>query len=676
MGCKIIEKSERKEAMREKNIAKGPKMSEKKEKRTCHESSANTEKIEKVERKLCFFTKERDLKSALIGKKALFMEFTDVFPTDVPRGLPPLRWIEHQINFIPCASISNRPAYRSNPEETNELQRQVEELLAKGHIRESMSPCAVPVLLVPKKDGTWQMCVDCCAVNKITVKYCYPIPRLDDMLDELYGACIFTEIDLKSGYHQIRMKSGDEWKIAFKTKHGLYEWLVMPFGLTNAPSTFMRLMNHVLQEFLVIFLGFVVSASEIEVDEEKVKVKAIREWPTPKNASKIRSKLDKRHAKWVEFIETFSYVIAFKQGKENVVADALSWRYGLITTLTSKLLGFEFLKELYATDSDFSTIYAFCEHSAFNKFYRHEGFLFRGNRICVPACSMRDLLVLESYNGGLVGHFGVHKTFDVLSEYFYQPRMRRDVEKFCAKCIACKQAKSKSLPHGLYAPLPVLIHLLDAEGKVKKVKAMHLKARELLEKKNKLTAQSMNKGRRQLVFEPSDWVWVHLRKEKFPTQRKSKLDPKGDGPFQVLERINNNAYKIDLPDLRMNLFQEGGNDTNPLEQTENCHMPIGPITRATTKRIKEAMQHPDIPEECMNIDLIDSMVKEVNMAESLKEGLNDILDNIQPDSEEPLETSEKKEKPPKLELKPLPSSLKYVKREAKGEGKQQIRMGV
>jgi hypothetical protein len=126
----------------------------------------------------------------------LLQEFKDVFPAEIPLGLSPLRGIEHQIDLIPGASLPNGDVYMINLEETKEIQRQVQELLDNGYVHESLSPCAVSVILVPKKNGTWRMCVDCRAINNITIRYRFPILRLDDMLDELSGSKIFTEIDL------------------------------------------------------------------------------------------------------------------------------------------------------------------------------------------------------------------------------------------------------------------------------------------------------------------------------------------------------------------------------------------------------------------------------------------------------------------------------------------------
>jgi hypothetical protein len=162
-------------------------------------------------------------------------DFPDVFPEELP-GMPPDREVEFVIDLLPgTAPISKRP-YRMAVEELKELKKQLTELQEAGYIRPSSSPWGAPVLFVQKKDGSQRMCVDYRSLNDVTVKNKYPLPRIEDLFDQMRGARVFSKIDLRSGYHQMRIRPPDIPKTAFSTRYGLYEFTVMSFGLTNAPA--------------------------------------------------------------------------------------------------------------------------------------------------------------------------------------------------------------------------------------------------------------------------------------------------------------------------------------------------------------------------------------------------------------------------------------------------------
>lgn len=265
----------------------------------------------------------------------ILAEYPDVF--EPPTGLPPTRHVDHHIDLEPGQPPPFKRTYKLSFAMHDELKRQLEKMINSGIIRVSQSPFGAPVLFVKKKDGSFRMCVDYRALNKITVKNRYPLPRIDELLDRLQGATVFSKLDLASGYHQIRIAPEDIHKTAFRTRYGHYEFMVLPFGLTNAPATFMQLMNDVfrahLDSFVVVylddilvysrneqehaehlrtvlailrehklqaqaskcsffqrevdFLGYVVSADGLKMDSHKVA--AVRNWPTPTSVTEVRS---------------------------------------------------------------------------------------------------------------------------------------------------------------------------------------------------------------------------------------------------------------------------------------------------------------------------------------------------------------------------------------------------
>nr|GEW37545.1 putative reverse transcriptase domain-containing protein [Tanacetum cinerariifolium] len=306
--------------------------------------------------------------------------FPEVFPKNLP-GLPPTRQVEFQIDLIPGTAPVARAPYRLAPSEMKELLDQLKELSKEGFIKPSSLPWGAPVLFVKKKDGSFQTCIDYRELNKLTVKNHYPLPRIDDLFVQLQGSSVYSKIDLRSGYHQLRVHEEDIPKTAFRTCYGDYEFQVMPFGLTNASAVFIDLMNRVckpyLDEFVIVFiddiliysknkkeheehlkaiieflkkeelyakflkcefwipkvqfLGHVIDSQGIHVDPTKIE--SIKDWATKctvftdhKSLQHIfdQKELNMRQCHWFKLLNDYDCEIRYHLGKANVVADALS----------------------------------------------------------------------------------------------------------------------------------------------------------------------------------------------------------------------------------------------------------------------------------------------------------------------------------------------------------------
>ena len=220
---------------------------------------------------LAHIVEKRD-KERKIEDIPIIREFPKVFPDDVS-GLPPARQVKFRIDLVPGANPVAKSPYRLAPSEMQELASQLQKLSVKGFIRPSSSPWCAPVLFVKNKDGSFRMCIDYRELNKLTIKNRYPLPRIDDLFDQLQGATYFYKIDLRSGYHQLRVHDEDIPKTAFRTRYGHYDFMVMPFGLTNTPAVFMDLMNLVcrpyLDQFVIVFIDNILIYSNSNADHEK-----------------------------------------------------------------------------------------------------------------------------------------------------------------------------------------------------------------------------------------------------------------------------------------------------------------------------------------------------------------------------------------------------------------------
>ncbi|GJS65071.1 putative nucleotidyltransferase, ribonuclease H [Tanacetum coccineum] len=280
-----------------------------------------------------------------------------VFPEELPR-LPPPRQVEFRIDQVPAAAPIARALYRLAPSEMRELSIQLQELLEKGFIRPSSSLWGAPVLFVKKKDGSFRMYIDYHELNKLTVKNHYPLPRIDDLFDQLQGLSMYSKIDLRSRYHQLHIKEEDILITAFRTWYGRFEFQVMPFGLTNAHAVFMDLMNRVckpyLDKFIIVFIDDILVYSKDEEEHGKhlkiilellkkerfgvhvdpAKIEAIKSWAAPMTPTEVR-----------QFLGLVGYyksapILALLEGTKDFVVycDASLKGYGVVLMQREKVI--------------------------------------------------------------------------------------------------------------------------------------------------------------------------------------------------------------------------------------------------------------------------------------------------------------------------------------------------